>query len=738
MRTCPICNARYEAPAQYCQVDGSPLSVETPAHDPYLGKKIVEQFRLVRVVGSGGMGVVYEGEDEGLGRRVAVKILHRDLVTNKDIVQRFHREARIAHGLDHPGIVRVILFGQLPDGNLYLVLEFLEGPTLMEALARDGRFAPARAVKVVAAVADAIGYAHERGIVHRDLKPENIILTCRDGDPDFPKVLDFGIAKTLIGSGSFVTQSGLIFGTARYISPEGAAGEPVDKRGDVYSLAVIAYQLLTGHTPFESDEPMQLLLKHMHDAPPPMRHWAPDLVVPPALEAVVMRALAKNPDARFEDGNLFAKALREALPDGGGDRVAIRSSVPTAAMTSFVATAPPSAAPRSVQGLAQASTVGNPAIPAVAGTASSVPVSVVDSSGVARVRTHTRGDGESASHGARIVPPGVSHVGSGTAQGLALHLPPRMELPAVSPEAIAASVARSEPPATPPPEAPVQASDDDLPSIAPKRSGVGRTFALVLVSMVCTVALVIVGAWGFRMFPSQRREDEIRVLLLRANEALRLGRYTHSSSGEDVEDLTDAVLVLDPRNTRAQEIRRNAATRLKVASDTERTAGRPDRAVDLLREALRLVDDPILREELAAAQREVEAQRNAARTSQSMQPSQPTRGTPRPVPRPPTRNDPTLVHPTQPVQPLHPPVVPVAPVDPSGTGGPPDATSRTVRPRRDGGPTLPAPTPPQDEMSVLPPPEPPRPPRPVFGDTPSLVPLEPLPPAEEPPHTGAF
>ena len=270
MRTCPSCGAKYEPPAQFCLKDGTALHIDAPPKDPYLGTKILGQFRLERVLGAGGMGVVYEGWDEGLGRKVAVKILHRDLVTNKDVVSRFHREAQIAHSLDHPGIVRVVLFGQLPDGNLYLVLEFLEGPTLMEALDVSGPFTPARAVRIIGAIADAIGYAHNKGIVHRDLKPENVIITTREGE-EFPKVLDFGIARMLIGSASFVTQTGLIFGTARYISPEGASGDAVDQRGDVYSLGVIAYQLLTGHTPFESDEPMQLLLKHIHDTPPPMQ-----------------------------------------------------------------------------------------------------------------------------------------------------------------------------------------------------------------------------------------------------------------------------------------------------------------------------------------------------------------------------------------------------------------------------------------------------------------------------------
>jgi len=188
MRTCPTCSARYEAPAQYCQRDGAALRVEQEARDPYLGTKILGQFRLERVVGSGGMGMVYGAWDEGLGRRVAVKILHKDLVTNRDVVVRFHREAQIAHQLDHANIVRVIFFGQLPDGNLYMVLEYLEGPTLLAALERDGIFTPVRAVKILSAIADAIGYAHRRDIVHRDLKPENVILVNREGDADHPKV----------------------------------------------------------------------------------------------------------------------------------------------------------------------------------------------------------------------------------------------------------------------------------------------------------------------------------------------------------------------------------------------------------------------------------------------------------------------------------------------------------------------------------------------------------------------
>jgi serine/threonine-protein kinase len=659
------------------------------------------------------MGVVYEGHDEGLGRRVAVKILHRDLVTNKDIVQRFHREAQIAHQLDHPGIVRVVLFGQLSDGNLYLVLEFLEGPTLAEAIESERRMAPARAVKIVATLADAIGYAHARGIVHRDLKPENIILTRRDQEHDFPKILDFGIAKTLIGTGSFVTQSGLIFGTARYISPEGASGEPVDQRGDVYSLGVIAYELLCGHTPFECEEPMQLLLKHMHEPPPPMRQWAPQLVLHPALENLVMRCLVKNPEGRYDDGNALARALRDAASAGGID---VRSIVPTTSMASLPLSAI-GVAPTPAVGIASETLAPPERVERGSSSDSakqSAPVSAVESSGVSRVRTVSLVERAEA----RATAPTLS-------APVALHLPQRMELPVIT-----ASAAMAQSPTPPVLSSPVvvpaavshvrpdvnddsSADADEFP-VLPRPPGAGRTLMVILASVLVTMILATAAAWAFRLFPSQRRSDEIAILLRRANEALRLGRYVHAASGADVEDLTDAVLALDPHNARAAQLRRAAAMRLKADSDAERTAGHPERAVSLLQDALRLIDDATLREELAATQREIEVRRTP--------PPAPVRPTPRPTPRPRVEvpRDPTLDHPAQPVVPLHPPVVPAQP--------PTQAQSRTVRPRRDPGVVVQSP--PSDPNQIIVPPSTPPPRVPVFGDPP--------PEGDDETHVGAF
>jgi serine/threonine-protein kinase len=713
MRTCPTCNARYEPPAQFCQRDGTPLVVDMPPQDPYLGTKILGQFRLQRVIGSGGMGIVYEGWDEGLQRRVAVKILHRDLVTNKDIVGRFHREAQIAHQLDHPGIVRVILFGQLADGNLYLVLEFLEGPTLLEALEKDQIFAPGRAVKIASAVADAIGYAHAREIVHRDLKPENIILTRRDGDPEFPKVLDFGIAKCLVGNGSFVTQAGLIFGTARYISPEGAAGEPVDQRGDVYSLGVIAYQLLTGRTPFEADEPVQLLIKHMHDTPPPMSAVPAGAHVPSSVEAVVMRALAKNPDTRFDDGAAFARALREAAGATGLD---LRSIVPTTAMPLY---APQPVTTTSLNGETRPELARPPhetlAPRESPAPAEQFPIHVSESSGISVVRTVRRATESSEP---RVLPSVVVNGSMLTAATSGGHsgpvsLPPRMELPVIVPPTPAPADSLAPPPPSAPPPAPsvprteAMSSIDDLddiqiaglprkkrretragPSYSPPRASAeditvqgmpaprgttGRTLAIVMASVIAAVLLVAVGAYAFRMFPTQRRQDDITGLLQRADEALSLGRYVHASNGSDVEDLTDAVLALEPGTSRAFQLSRSAAARLKTAADAERVAHHPERAVPLIQDAIRLVDDPALREDLAAAQRELDAQRTPTPPAPTPR-TQPPRPTPAPAPSPTPRantprtntprnnnNTPTnddLNHPPQVVVPIAPTIIP--------------------------------------------------------------------------------
>ncbi len=332
-KICTRCGAHYDASAAFCTRDGTPLGTESEEPDVYVGQTLLGQFRIEEKVGAGGMGTVYRARQIGVDRHVAIKILHPELVQNADAVRRFQREARVSAALDHPNVVRVILFGQLPDGALYLIMEYLEGRSLSDLIRIEGALPPARALHITTQICDAIGEAHQQGVVHRDVKPENVHLVTRGRDLDFVKVLDFGIARFLWGEQTMVTQSGLIFGTARYISPEGAAGETTDARSDVYSIGVLCYQLLCGETPFDSPSPVALLMKHIHEPAPDVRGRARGGQVPAPVADVIARALAKNPDARFDDAIIFAEALRAAagsagLPLGGGRRTAAASLLP--------------------------------------------------------------------------------------------------------------------------------------------------------------------------------------------------------------------------------------------------------------------------------------------------------------------------------------------------------------------------------------------------------------------------
>lgn len=347
-KVCPICGTRYGHAAAFCQRDGAQLSPEAPP-DPFVGKVILGQFRIEEAIGVGGMGTVYRAHQMTLGRDVAVKILHPELTSNPDAVRRFHREARVATKLEHPNLVQVFLFGEMPQGEgLYLVMEYLEGRSLTEVLREEGALRVPRALHIALQICDAVGAAHAQGVVHRDVKPENVMLVRRHGDPDFVKVLDFGIARMLWDEQTALTQSGVIFGTARYISPEGASGEHTDARSDVYSIGVLIYQLLTGVTPFEAPSPVAMLMKHVNDPPPPLRTMGEGRRVPQPVADVVMRALAKRPDRRYADAGDLAAALRAAaeasavaLPGPRGSWVP-HTSLPPAAVspTSMSTTAP--------------------------------------------------------------------------------------------------------------------------------------------------------------------------------------------------------------------------------------------------------------------------------------------------------------------------------------------------------------------------------------------------------------
>lgn len=328
-KVCPVCGTRYHAAATFCQKDGTSLMGSAAEQDPLIGQVLLEQFRIEEVIGAGGMGTVYRAHQSNIRRDVAIKVLHSELVQNPDAVRRFQREARVATSFDHPNLVRVFLFGQLPDGSLYLVMEYLKGRSLTEVLRAEGQLPPDRALHVSIQICDGIGDAHARGVVHRDVKPENVLLVKRGADPDFVKVVDFGIARLLWDENTHATQSGVIFGTARYISPEGAAGEHTDMRSDVYSIGVLTYQLLCGETPFSAPSPVAMLMKHIHQPAPDIRTRARGGAIPGPIADVVMRALAKNPDARQESSGALAEELRAAAARSGVDLSPFRFAATT-------------------------------------------------------------------------------------------------------------------------------------------------------------------------------------------------------------------------------------------------------------------------------------------------------------------------------------------------------------------------------------------------------------------------
>ncbi|WP_437625403.1 protein kinase domain-containing protein [Sorangium sp. So ce1151] len=338
-KSCPSCGERYDAGVLYCPRDGTPLasSRKSPSfaaleRDPYVGLTLGGQIQVRHLIGIGSMGRVYRAFQAGIERDVAVKILHRELSTNAELVTRFHREARISSRLVHPNVVQVLMTGSVSStddprigGELYLVMEHLDGLSLLSALAAAGAGGESealplpRALHIILQVCDAVGEAHAQGIVHRDLKPENIMLVRRGEDPDYVKVLDFGIARLDWADKVMTTQAGLIFGTAKYISPEGAEGQRVGPPADVYSIATMLYQCLAGRAPFEGDSPVALLVQHTHAPPAELRSIARSSYVPAPIAQVVMQNLAKKPSDRAPDARALGRDLALAVRASGLD-----------------------------------------------------------------------------------------------------------------------------------------------------------------------------------------------------------------------------------------------------------------------------------------------------------------------------------------------------------------------------------------------------------------------------------
>jgi serine/threonine-protein kinase len=270
----------------------------------------IGSYRILNKIGTGGMGAVYLAEHPLIGKKVALKVIHRELANNREVVQRFFQEAKAVTRINSDHIVEIHDFGQTPEGDHFYIMEYLEGKTLAHVLTKDGVIAVMRALHIGAQIASALAAAHGSGVIHRDLKPDNVMLTARLGDPDFVKLLDFGLAKMFSSASAFKTAVGVLLGTPQYMSPEACESRTtIDARTDVYALGILLFQMTTGRLPFDGPTMGEVLVKQVTQLPPAPRGLNAN--IPPSVEQIILRCLAKTPDHRFPTMN----QLREALLD---------------------------------------------------------------------------------------------------------------------------------------------------------------------------------------------------------------------------------------------------------------------------------------------------------------------------------------------------------------------------------------------------------------------------------------
>ena len=310
-----------------------------------IGSVLDGRYRVDAVLGVGGMGRVYKAEHTGIGRAVAIKVLHARLGGSTEAAKRFQREAMASGRLDHPNIVGVSDFGTLDDGSLYLVMEALEGESLGKRLEREKRVPWHEALAIIRSVLAGLRHAHDKGVVHRDIKPDNIFLARKDGELVI-KILDFGIAKLYAGNADdpATTRAGLTVGTPAYLSPEQAVGGAITPASDLYSTSIVLYEMLTGRAPFTDDDPLAMLTAHVSKDPPPFAEVAPDLELPPGIEGVIGRGLAKVSAERIGSALDYIHQLDEAMRAAGYDPMMLSSGTPRASSQLSIPSGPHSIA----------------------------------------------------------------------------------------------------------------------------------------------------------------------------------------------------------------------------------------------------------------------------------------------------------------------------------------------------------------------------------------------------------
>ncbi len=635
-KLCTKCGARYPHDALFCPQDGVPLQsardveMRGDLKDPYLGRQILEHIEIRELAGVGAMGRVYRAFQKGIDRDVAVKILHRELSANQQLVTRFNREAKVASRLAHPNVVQVHLAGQLPDGALYIVMEFLDGLSLQSALAAaaEGRMPLQRALHLAIQLCDAVGEAHAQGIVHRDLKPENVMLVKRGDDPDFLKVLDFGIARLTWSDHSMATATGLIFGTARYISPEGAQGQHVSPASDVYSLATLLYQMLAGRAPFDADQAVALLIQQIHDPAPQLQSLEHGSRVPDPIAAAVMRNLAKDPAQRDQDARTFGRALFEAAKASGftpeelmAPSLLREALSPRAPSASYVAVHKPdpvhTAGPRPT-------TQWTPEADVRAQLSATAPPPNAPVRDAATPNGTVKIDAAMAPalpEAQRTAPLGRVSPGATSVEQT---LDDDDGTPNVAPPRQAPRTEYAEPTPPPPPEAqrtsPVptplagrarlssrdRPTDPGRPHDVPPRRSMSRTVIVVAACFLMGAGLTSAIAYQRGLIGGASAESDREVLYGRAKAALASGHFAEPA-GENVRELTDAGRAKYPSDPRFAELRALAARDLTTQAMSKKQAdGGAAEALRLIRLA-RELDPSDKTVELLLTQYEAEA-----------------------------------------------------------------------------------------------------------------------------------
>jgi eukaryotic-like serine/threonine-protein kinase len=370
---CEACGHPNMDEARFCAKCGALQPIHEAGPDPMIGQLIGGRYRITGVLGEGGMGMVYVAEQQmgSTVRKVAVKTLHQHLSKDPSVLARFHRECGTVAQLEHPNTIKFYDFGATQDGTLYIAMEFVKGEPLAKVIETRGAMSSDRTLKILRQICGALEEAHGQGVIHRDLKPENVILTERAGETDFVKVLDFGIAARTESADAQreqkLTQQGMVLGTPPYMSPEQFTGKALDARSDIYSLGVMAYEMLTGKLPFEADTPWQWATQHMTVAPAAFEKTAPTQAIPDGMRRAIMTALAKSRDERqatirefFTElsggGRMTVEAPPLSLPHavGGG----ATGTAEMAAAPNFGELAPPPSPPQAPHFAAPAPTAG--------------------------------------------------------------------------------------------------------------------------------------------------------------------------------------------------------------------------------------------------------------------------------------------------------------------------------------------------------------------------------------------